>query len=108
MSLNFHAYQKIFDDNLKNQARFLCNCMNLFESSLLFIRATHQQIWELHLGSLHNLSKYFFAFDMLNYARLTPVYLAQMYALQESDIESGNFCKMETFLQIKQKLRFQL
>ena len=36
-------------------------------------------LWEPHLRSLHCLCPYFFVFDMLNYARLTPVYLSQMY-----------------------------
>ena len=57
----------------------------MFEYLLLFIRATRQQMCELHLVSLHELVKYFFAFDMQNYARLTPVYLAEMFSLKETD-----------------------
>ena len=71
--------------------------MILFETVLLFIRATRQQQWNLHLSSLHILCKYFFAFDMINYARLTPVYIAQMFSLKYTDpdlwimLEGGNF-----------------
>ena len=57
--------------------------MKVFEHLLLFLRATRQQIWTLHLTSLHALSRYFFAYDMINYARFTPVYLAQMFALKK-------------------------
>ena len=70
----------------------------MFEYLLLFIRATRQQIWELHLASLHELVKYFFAFDMLNYARLTPVYLAEILSLKETEpciwnyFDKGCFC----------------
>ena len=65
--------------------------MKVFEHLLLFLRATRQQIWTLHLTSLHALSRYFFAYDMINYARFTPVYLAQMFALNEKDEEAWNF-----------------
>ena len=66
--------------------------MKVFESLLLFLRASRQQNWTLHLASLHDLPKYFFAYDMPNYARFTPVYLAQMYSLKNTDGSGdGNF-----------------
>ena len=37
--------------------------MTLFET-LMFIRASRQQNWELHLASLHCLCKCFFTFDI--------------------------------------------
>ena len=49
----------------------------------MFIRASRKQDWEFHLASLHYLCKYFFAFDMINYARLTPIYLTKMFSLKE-------------------------
>ena len=33
----------------------------------------------------------FFAYDMLHYARFTPVYLAQMFVFKEKDEEAWNF-----------------
>ena len=83
--LNFHQLQKEFDENLKNQNKFYKNCMLLFETLLLFIRASRQQLWKLHLESLHCLCPYFVVFDMLRYACLTPVYLSQMYQLRNDD-----------------------
>ena len=38
-----------------------------------------------YFQGLHCLCPYFFVFDMLNYARLTPVYLSQMYQLRNGD-----------------------
>lgn len=61
-----------FTNSLDNQGLFLYNFMIMFESLLLFIRASRQGFWHLHLESLSNFTKYFFAFDQLNYARLTP------------------------------------
>ena len=65
--------------------------MKVFEDLLLFSRATRQQIWTLYLTLLHALSRCLFAYDMLNYARFTPVYLAQMFALKEKDEEAWKF-----------------
>ena len=91
LSSKFDNIQKLFDQALTNQAKSFRNYMKLFETLLLFIRASRQQNWSLHLASLHNLAKYFFAYDMLNYARLTPVYLAQMYKLERSNETIWNF-----------------
>ena len=65
--------------------------MKMFEKLLLFIRSSRQSIWNLHLSSLCELTKYFFAFDLQNYARLTPVYIAQMSSLKVSDPEAWTF-----------------
>jgi len=43
-----------------------------------FIHATRDGLWEFHLSSLDALWKYFFAHDKQKYARLVPLYLAEM------------------------------
>ena len=63
----------------------------MFESLLLFIRASRQSLWKLHLGSLNNFTKYFFAHDQLNYARLTQLYLATMAELERRDEVSWKY-----------------
>ena len=83
--INLSELQSQFDSSLSNQARFYRNYMDLFKFILVFIRASREQLWELHLQSLNLLCPYFFAFDMLNYALMTPVYLAQMYEMKEKD-----------------------
>ena len=87
-SIDFITLQTEFNEQITNQAKFLRNYMSLFETLLLFLRASRQQNWELHLVSLHNLCKYFFAFDMINYARLTSVYIAKMLSLKDEDPET--------------------
>ena len=52
-----------------------------------FIQAVRTGDWALHLEALELFTKYFFAHDMLNYARVIPVYLAEMQMLHESDPE---------------------
>ena len=59
--------------------------MLLFEALVLFIPASQQQLWGLHLQSLRFLCPYFFVFNMLNYACLTPDYLSQMCQLRNND-----------------------
>ncbi|XP_066919527.1 uncharacterized protein [Clytia hemisphaerica] len=96
--IDFAKLQKDFDTTLVNQSKYMRSFMRLFEVLLLFIRASRDQLWNLHLQTLHSLCPYFFAFDMLNYARMTPVYLSQMFALEKADKETwellsnGGFC----------------
>lgn len=54
---------------------------------MLCTRAVRTGDWELHLKSLQLFTKYFFAHDRINYARMIPLYLAEMQALQQSDPE---------------------
>ena len=84
-SINFAGLQDDFNKSLNNQAKFYRIYMNLFETILLFIRATREESWKLHLRSLHELCPYFFSFDMVNYSRMTPVYLSQMMDLKENE-----------------------
>ena len=103
---NFAQLQKEFDSQLSNQSRFCRNFIKIFELLLLFIRASPDQLWELHLQSLHGLCPYFFALDMINCARMTPVYLTQMYALKEKDPQTWEFYLSEDFQVINRKFCF--
>ena len=94
---NFQTLQRELNESLKHQSLFYRNYMDLFEHLLIFIRASRQQSWQLHLNSLHKIIPYFFAFDQLNYARLMPVYLSQMFELRKKDpktwdlLQNGHF-----------------
>ncbi|CAH3185540.1 unnamed protein product, partial [Porites lobata] len=59
--------------------------MHMVTEMLTFIRAVRTGDWELHLQTLAKFSRYFFAHDMINYARMIPIYLAEMESLNESD-----------------------
>lgn len=50
----------------------------MVETMLRFIRSSRESFWDLHLASLHEYIKYFFAHDQINYARLSPVYIASI------------------------------
>lgn len=95
-----------FDKKIIGQGKFLRNYMRMFEIMLLFIRATRQSKWELHLTSLNMFTKYFFAHDQINYARLTPVYLSDMFSLKTKDQRSWEFLKSGNFCVNKSKVPF--
>ena len=89
--IGFHEKLTVFEEGLGKQATFYKNYMKMFELLLLFIRGTRQRLWNLHLASLHNLVKYFFAHDKQNYARMVPVYLAEMYSLRDDEPQVWDF-----------------
>ena len=61
--------------------------MRMVTEMMSFIQALRTGDWALHLEALELFTKYFFAHDMLNYACMIPVYLAEMQMLHESDPE---------------------
>ena len=61
--------------------------MRMVMEMLAFIRAVRTGDWSLHLITLEMFTKYFFAHDKINYARIIPVYLAEISSLKESDPE---------------------
>ena len=96
---NVSEFLDEFDSKLIGQVEMLCNFLSLVDIMLLFIRATWQGIWDLHLlASLEMFVKYFFfAYYQIKKARFTPVYLSEKFALKTQDqqswefLESGNF-----------------
>ena len=96
-AIKFSKLQMESDTSLKNQCKFYKIYVDLFEKLLIFIQASREKNWELHLYNLHQLCPYFFAFDMTNYISMIPVNLSQMYELKKKDartwdlLNEGNF-----------------
>ena len=98
MDANRHYYED-FNERNCNRPMFAIylEYMEMILSILRFIQATRQGNWQMHLQSLENLTKYYFALDRVKYARMAPLYLAEMIALEHSDpaiwneFSSGNF-----------------
>ena len=88
---DYYEKVKTYRSNLKKQAKFFDNIMTSIEDLMMFIRATRTANWKMHLQSLSQLVKYFFALDFQNYARMTPVYLASMKKLQTHDTETWTY-----------------
>ena len=90
-----------FDEVMESQCplfKFARDYKKFVMCILMFISASRERDWNLHLESLKALAKYFFTHDSLNYARMVPLYLAQMHRLKIDDPDihhefmQGNFC----------------
>ena len=94
ISNNLKEISKVLEtvtNSLDNQGLYLSKFMEMYEVFLLFVRASRQGLWQLHLSSLNEFTKFFFSFDQINYARMSPLYLATMHDLQTSDKESWSY-----------------
>ena len=88
-SMEIMKKMKEFDESQENSPMFMVfrQYMRMVLEMLMFIRAVRTANWELHLKALEIFTKYFFAHDRLNYARMIPLYLAEMKALSNTDPE---------------------
>ena len=103
-NLESHNFQeKLTQFSEERSAKFpmfkvACMYMEMVSDLLLFIRATRQGLWLLHLSSLEKLCPYFFSQGRMKYAQYVPEYIAKMYELQHTDpliwneLNSGHFC----------------
>ncbi|XP_028413663.1 uncharacterized protein LOC114544233 [Dendronephthya gigantea] len=73
-----------FEEGKNPEFKVFRSYMKMIMEMLLFVRAVRTADWQLHLRSLQLFTKYFFAHDKLNYARMIPIYLAEMENLPES------------------------
>ena len=83
VSLDIVNHMSKFDEHVTNKplARAIRQYMEMVLEMLMYIRAIRTGNWMLYLDTTEAFVKYFFAHDKLNYAWLTPVYLADMKAL---------------------------
>ena len=77
-----------------------------YSNTLNLITSCRTGNWEGYLLLLENIIKYFFAHDLLNYARLMPVHLAQMNALETEDPETWNALKSGGCVVAKSEIPF--
>ena len=70
------------------------------------IHACRSADWERFLSALENNIKFFFARDLLNYARLMPVYLRQMTSLEHDDPLTWESLKQGAFVVSKSAVPF--
>ena len=88
-SMEIMKKMKEFDESHENSTMFMVfrHYMGMVLEMLMFIRAVLTANWKLHLEALEIFTKYFFAHDRLNYARMIPLYLAEMKAQSNTDPE---------------------
>ena len=76
--------------NAKPLFQMVQQYMDMVIHMLQFTKATRTGDWILHLESADTFTKFFFAHDKQNYARLIPLYLADMNQIQIKDPEVWN------------------
>ena len=86
-SSNVDERIKSHDEKNKNRPMFVFSrqYMNMVLEMLIFLKSVRKGDWNLHLASLISFCKCFFAFDKLNYARLIPLYIADMQKVKRTD-----------------------
>ena len=94
------------EKNLGELAQFLMQYLEQVESLMQLISACRSGDWEGYLAALENNIKYFFARDLLNYARLMPLHLAQMNALEQDDPVTWDALKSGDFVVAKSEIPF--
>ncbi|KAL1251048.1 hypothetical protein QQF64_018844 [Cirrhinus molitorella] len=60
---------------------FWSSYIDMVQILLLFVRATRESDWQLHLSTVRLLMAWFFAYDHVNYARYLPSYWLEMVNL---------------------------
>ena len=60
---------------------FWSSYIDLMQLLLLFVRATRESNWQLHLSTVRLMMPWFFAYDRVNYARYLPSYWLEMVNL---------------------------
>ena len=92
--------------DLVELAQFILHYLEQVERLLYLISACRSVDWKGYLAVLENMIKYFFAHDLLNYARLMPVDLDQMNALEQDDPTTSNALTSGDFVVVKSKVPF--
>ena len=88
-SLDITNKMEVFEQENNKDAEFqVFSCyLRMVMERMAFQRAVCTGDWKLHLALLEIFTKYFFAYDRLHYARMIPLYLAEMKMMEESDPE---------------------
>ena len=92
--------------NIGELAQFFMQYLEQVESLLQLISACRLGDWESYLAALENNVKYFFARDLFNYARLMPLHLAEMNALERDDPATWDAFKSGDFVVAKSGIPF--
>lgn len=98
---------ELFGNNAPTKLEsFILNYVKQFETILRFICATRGGDIELHLESVRDLLKYFFAHNHLNYARLLSLYLRIMQEIKSNNPVLWQQLKDGYFVVTKNEVKF--
>ncbi|XP_038063921.1 uncharacterized protein LOC119734467 [Patiria miniata] len=101
-SPTFQGMMMAYDDFIKSQSKdatfaFWSSYLEMVENVLLFVKATRDGDWALHLAAVRALVPWMFSYDRTNYSRYLPVYWLEMKSLEKThpfvlnEFQIGNF-----------------
>ena len=70
--------------------------MEMVQTLLLFIRATSENNWKLHLSAVRSMIPWFFVADHVNYARVGSVYWLEMMCMNATHPGTAYIMYMDT------------
>ena len=89
--VSLRVMEKMTQFNMKNDKQplqqVMLNYMQMVLEMMSFIQSVRTGNWKLHLMATEAFAKHCFAHDKLVYARMLPLYLADMAALEKSNRE---------------------
>ena len=65
--------------------------MQMVQTLLLFIRATRDNNWELHLSAVRSMLPWFFVADRVNYTRYGSIYWLEMICINTTHPGTQNY-----------------
>ena len=80
---DFNVYVKEKSAKNNTMAMWLLY-MEMVQTLLVFIRATRENDWELHLSAVRSMLPWFFATDRVNYARYGSIYWLEMISMNST------------------------
>lgn len=82
----FQKYNEFVSSKNSESATFCfwSSYLEMVEILLLFIRATREGNWKLHLSVIQSMLPWFFAYDRVNYSRYLSIYFCEMLKLNET------------------------
>lgn len=86
--------------------KFIFNYVKQFETVLMYIRSIREGDIEIHLHSLFEILKYFFAHNNLTYARLIPLQLHAYQLVKKEFLALWQEFLKGNFVITKSKIKF--
>ena len=80
---NFNVFTKTKSASNRTMVYWL-KYIEMVQVLLLFIRATRENNWQLHLSAVRSTLPWFFAADRVNYARFGSMYWFEMISLDKT------------------------
>lgn len=102
MSENFGKLEKAVTMFAKSEAEkkptfaLWLNYIQMVEVLLLFLRATRENDWDLHLSAVRSMLPWFFATDRVHYARYGTAYWLEMLCIETSHPGKTN-CNLDCY-----------